>query len=517
MRPRHGQVLRAAGLLVAAVPGLLAGVLMPRGPVTTTQVLVSIAVALVVGCAAGYLARTRWAILAAPLAYVAAFELASWPAQGVTVDRPSLEYAWGFIAAVLGRGMHGVVVVPALMVMAAVGAGIARTRADTEPAAAASEPVRRRTRVFAWLRRASVAMVLLGIAAMAVWVAQPAAAPPVLDASGEPVDGSIAELRSVQIGGTTQWITMRGHSTNAPVLLYLPGGPGQSDLGQARVLLQDLEQDFVVVTWDGRGIGRSYPSYDEHLTQRRVVDDTIELTDYLRRRFREERIYLFGESGGTITGVMAVQRAPERYHAWLGSGQMVSPRETDQRIWADLRGWARARDERDVLRELDRVGEPPYDDPLTYAWVMGYYDKLESDWDAPAYYTRRGEESGVGFMGLAASEYAAVDKVNAVRGLMDVFTQLYPTWQDIDLRTSAASLQVPVYIFSGEHELAARRDLSLAWFEDLRAPRKRLYTYPRGGHAAAFENYRAFHAALIGDVLPETYPDQQRPTTGKEP
>ena len=88
----------------------------------------------------------------------------------------------------------------------------------------------------------------------------------------------------MRLGGHEQWIMLRGHSTDKPVLLYLSGGPGQSDLPFVRVLLHDLTQNFVVVGWDQRGTGKSYSALDptETLTLDRAVSDTIELTNYLR-------------------------------------------------------------------------------------------------------------------------------------------------------------------------------------------------------------------------------------------
>ena len=76
------------------------------------------------------------------------------------------------------------------------------------------------------------------------------------------------------------------------------------------------------------------------LTLERAVSDTIELSDILRARFDERKIYLMGESWGSILGVLAVQRRPDLYYAWIGSGQMVDVVETDRRVYHDLVAYA---------------------------------------------------------------------------------------------------------------------------------------------------------------------------------
>lgn len=124
---------------------------------------------------------------------------------------------------------------------------------------------------------------------MGFWSAQ---TPPILNETGQPVPGSIAELTAVSLGCQEQTIMIRAHSADLPVLLYLSGGPGQSDLPYSRVLFEDLTQNFVVVGWDQRGTGKSYPALfpTEAVTLEQAVADTIELTTYLRERFDEEKI-----------------------------------------------------------------------------------------------------------------------------------------------------------------------------------------------------------------------------------
>jgi proline iminopeptidase len=54
-----------------------------------------------------------------------------------------------------------------------------------------------------------------------------------------------------------------------------------------------------------------------------------------------------------------------------------------------------------------------------------------------------------------------------------VFAVLYPQLQNIDFRTQAAQLEVPVYLVQGRHELPGRATLADEWFQLLRRRRSR--------------------------------------------
>src|SRR6185436_1782995 len=84
-------------------------------------------------------------------------------------------------------------------------------------------------------RRPVTVLPMLVLAVLGVGALLPASTPPIVGSDGKHIPGSIASLERVQIGGREQWIMMRGHSVDKPVLLYLSGGPGQSDLPFVRI------------------------------------------------------------------------------------------------------------------------------------------------------------------------------------------------------------------------------------------------------------------------------------------
>jgi pimeloyl-ACP methyl ester carboxylesterase len=98
-----------------------------------------------------------------------------------------------------------------------------------------------------------------------------------------------------------------------------------------------------------------------------------------------------------------------------------------------------------------------------------------------------------------------MEKLGVLRGLMDLFDVMWPQMLDTDFRRDVTHLEVPVYFLDAEHELDARRDLALEWFDLLEAPIKRVYTFENAGHSVAFEQFEALSRILNDTVLPETY------------
>jgi pimeloyl-ACP methyl ester carboxylesterase len=360
-------------------------------------------------------------------------------------------------------------------------------------------------RIAGWALTLTLALLLI---ALAILIAIPASTPPILDTAGNSVPGSIAELTSVEIDGGEQALMIRGYSTDKPVLLYLSGGPGQSSLPWPRVLFEELSRDFIVVGWDQRGTGKSYAALDpgDTLTLESSIGDTVAVTEYLRERFDEEKIYLLGESWGTTLAVLAAQQRPELYHAIIGSGQMVSQRETDRRLYYDVIDLAERTGNEALKEQITAFGEPPYEDVYGYGFVMGYYEALYEPYTPPAAYLEEGRAANLGPWNVLGSEYNFVEKVNVFRGFLDTAAILYPQLQGIDFRQDATQLETPLYILDGAAELAARRDLALEWFERVDAPIKRLFTLENSAHAPAFEHFEEFTRLMNEVILPETYP-----------
>jgi pimeloyl-ACP methyl ester carboxylesterase len=351
---------------------------------------------------------------------------------------------------------------------------------------------RRAPRRIAAVALGAIVVALAGVAASQAF----AATPPIVDAAGQPVAGSIATLEQVTLNGSEQWITIRGHDRTKPVLLYLGiGGPGAGGLPANVTSLAPLEEHFVVVNWDQPGTGKSYGALPiDTLTVDRIVDDARALTELLRARFGQEKIYLMGLSWGTILGTRLVARYPELYRGYVGMGQMVNTTENDRfgydlavRVATD-RGDARTAD------ALRRNGPPPYDGEgmaLKYA----AYNNVLFDHMGNARL-----ELILLLVPQLAREYGLADRLNFDRGLIESYTVLYPQLRDLDFTTEARRVEVPMFFLVGRNDVNAVAALVERYYQQLQAPHKEII-WLESGHGASAEEIRD---AMLTRVLPMT-------------
>lgn len=493
---------RRVGVAVAvAVPvawGVIAGLWTPRGPLTTLEVLAAMAVGVLVGVVSGVALGSRWTMLWAPVAFVATFELMRMGIDGPTVDRPAFS-TYGAMAFAVGRGFHGLVGLAPMVLGAAVGAGTARRLR----AAANDEP--RSTTAAASGRRTVAVASGLALIALATFVARPASTAAIVGPDGEQLAGSISELTTVEHDGHELGLMLRGADADAPVVLFLAGGPGGAERGAMRNHLEALEDSFVVATLDQRGTGASYDELDptETLTLDAQIADTIAVTNHLRDRFGQDQIYLLGQSWGSTLGVLAVQEAPELYRALIGTGQMVSQLATDTIFYEDTLAWAEEQGNDDLAQRLRDIGPPPYSDMLDYETALSY------EHDVYPYDHSPNSEGMGGFSeNFIVGEYTLTDQVHLLGAFMDTFAALYPQLQEIDFRRTATNLDVPVFFVQGAHEADGRSEPFAEWFEQLEAPSTDLVVFETSGHRPLFEQPDEFVTYMNDVVLARTMDDQ---------
>ena len=289
----------------------------------------------------------------------------------------------------------------------------------------------------------------------------------------------ISELRPVTVNGRTEWLSLRGRDRSKPVLLFLSGGPGGSQLVTARHCFADLERDYVVVTWEQPGAAKSYSAISpEDITLDTYLSDGAAVTDLLRSEFGQDRIYLMGESWGSALGLMMARDHPEHYRAFIGTGQMVDFLETDRIDYQTALDDARASGNQKLVGQLEKQGPPPYESgtALKTAAFLSPLNGLSA---------RSGQLHSAVFStmdGVYGVEYGLLDKVRFFWGLLKVLDAFYADLYPIDLRQSAAEQQIPIHIFHGRYDYNAPAGLAEDYYARLSVPSKSLVYFEHSAH-----------------------------------
>ena len=325
---------------------------------------------------------------------------------------------------------------------------------------------------------------------------------PIKDKKGHSLKGSIASLEKINLGGQKQWILIRGVDTTKPVILFLHGGPGTSDLGLLRKHTSELEKHFVVVSWDQRGAGKSFAARDpkSSMNINQFISDAHELTEKLCHRFNQKKIFLVGHSWGSVIGVLTVHKYPDLFHAYIGIGQIANMKENEKLSYEwTLEQAEKANDKRTAKKLID-MGKPPY----TGDWQNKFmtHRRFLGKYGGELYGSSKGAFPIVLSCLIRSTEYSIPDKVNFFRG---IFASVKLLWQElltINLNELAPHLEVPVYFLLGKHDYEGVFILAEQYFKILKAPKKELIWFENSAHLAIVEENTKFIDQLINHILP---------------
>ena len=200
---------------------------------------------------------------------------------------------------------------------------------------------------------------------------------PYLDGNNKPISGSITEKTFVKIGAVTQGMIIKSKNINNPILLYIHGGPAFPNYFLIDKYKPGLEDYFTVCYWEQRGGGLSYSSEVtlESMNFNQLAADAIEVTNYLRKRFGKERIYIMAHSGGTPIALLAVQREPKLFSAYIGMGQITNQAESEKMAFKYMLDKYKADKNQKRINELKKYPVLESDSSVTSFYKSAIRDK----------------------------------------------------------------------------------------------------------------------------------------------
>lgn len=303
---------------------------------------------------------------------------------------------------------------------------------------------------------------------------------------------SLSEKFVMNIDGAPNGFFINSVNTDNPVLLLVSSGPGTDDyVFTDKYKDMKLEEDFTVVYWDYRSMGIAYDkNYDpEQITLENLINDTYEVSQYLKKRFSKDKIYIMGFSGGTHIAFRAAKQHPEDYYALIGMAQAVTDSdEQTELMYNFMKEVFTSHNDKASLKKLEECVDKPNDGSI----------QMKADWADYVYLIHKAgggtikdktEFEGVVFPIIICKCYTVSEKINYVKAMkMYRTTPLAKELSDFDYRTEIPKLSIPVYFISGEYDYNCPWELVEDYENILEAPDKGFYLIPDAAHSPLWEN-----------------------------
>jgi pimeloyl-ACP methyl ester carboxylesterase len=319
----------------------------------------------------------------------------------------------------------------------------------------------------------------------------------------------VDSLELVRLGGTTQWIRVRGTDASNPALLLMQQGPGLPIINEVRIFerLLGLEKHFTVVYWDQRGTGRSAlplrgGANGFEISPAVLVDDAVSLLELLHTRFGR-KVFIAGFSFGATFATEAAVRRPDLVAALVATGMDIDIPTAERQTYDFVLRSARGHGNRRAIRQLEKIGPPPH---LTVKqfntrarWAINYGGVTAGKDYAGVRRTLLGSL-------IRSADYSIADVVRAVRGISASQAALLPELAGTDLISTVPRLEVPIVLAQGRNDRVAPGEATQRFYDSVKAPTKRLVWFEKSAHTPQFDEPDNFRRLLL-DVRDNRFTD----------
>jgi pimeloyl-ACP methyl ester carboxylesterase len=364
---------------------------------------------------------------------------------------------------------------------------------------------------------------ILFVGLLIILIYSPGKLEPLKDTQGNVIQGSISEKVWLEVGGIKQGMFIRGENPLNPIILYAHGGPGVPMLHFISYLekigemdtIERLEKYFTVCYWEQRGSGMTYSKSKDPstMTLEQMVEDTHEVTEYLKSRFGQDKIYLMGQSWGSYLSVSIIQKHPENYFAYIGVGQSVNFVESERLSYKYMLNHAKEINDKDAIENLEKF------DPYAKGFPMLQEKGHELDYLKVR--TKLVGKYGIGHVhqfpkGMTYNKgifvtlfhfkgYTLREKVSWILGTDFSMIQLFPPMVDIDLSVLSTKFEIPFYIVQGAYDYQTSQVLAEKYLNIIEAPKKEFFIFENSAHSPNLEEsekfVKIFHKIASGNLL----------------
>ncbi|REC45494.1 alpha/beta fold hydrolase [Chryseobacterium pennipullorum] len=313
----------------------------------------------------------------------------------------------------------------------------------------------------------------------------------------------IQERYKADIGGTKQWVFVRGQDKENPVILFVHGGPA-SPLSPVMWMFQrPIEEYFTVVNYDQRAAGKTYNANDTVSLKNTIyieqyVNDAIQMAEQIREKYKKKKVILMGHSWGTIISMKAALKRPDLFYAYVGIGQIINTKDNERlSVEFAVKEATRLKNET-ALKELMSIAPYPGNKPITRQRIIiarkwpQYYGGLSAFRDNSRYFFQAP---------LLSPEYSYSDAESIGKGSLFTLSKVLPEFLDTDFK-NVKTFPIPVFMFMGRHDYTTPSEPTAQWLQQVKAPAKKGIWFENSAHLIPMEEPGKMLVTLLNEVKP---------------
>lgn len=237
----------------------------------------------------------------------------------------------------------------------------------------------------------------------------------------------------------------------------------------------------------------------ETMTVEQIISDTLEVTDHLRRRYGQDKIYLMGHSGGSFFGIQAAARSPGSFHAYIGVAQMTFQLRSEILAYEYMLERFREGGKERMVRRLEQA-RPTMPGPLPPRY-LALRDKAMHSLGIGTTRDMGSVITGVFVPSWLSRDYTLREKMGLWRGKFFSMRWLRDEMFATDLTERVPELRLPTYLCHGVHDHTVSYPETRSYFERLKAPSKGFYSFRNSAHSPMFEEPERMRQIMLEDVL----------------
>jgi len=287
---------------------------------------------------------------------------------------------------------------------------------------------------------------------------------------------SIHESQSINAGNILQWVKIDGDNDQNPVLLFLHGGPGSSVMGYANRFTNELQKHFIVVQWDQRETGKtkSLNSSQEPLTVSLFERDGVDVINYLRSKFHQDKIYLVGHSWGGFFALIMASKPPDLLAAFFAAAPMIHQVESEKMALDKMKALAGQDNNKNAQAELAEI-KIPFENGTQLFYHRKWLYQLINRQKAP--FTKA---------------YVEIWSTTWLPLLNEA--------SEVNFAEAAPEIKCPIYFLIGTKDFQTNFKLTENYFQKLKAEKKELFWFTGSAHGLNLTESKKFQQVIISTV-----------------